>query len=155
MRHTTIVIPRRHVTDMPKFWIPKVDASQALDAKVIHWDLVTRFTDGSATVVDLWDWLETGMTYSQTMRILTADGLEFTDDAQVAITEQLGIYEAVIERWKTTGRVGFTGPQLAIARAAAQVFDALIELDRNGAAVRAAVWSTEQLAKIKKELNKW
>ena len=154
MRLATVAIPRRHVTKMPKFWIPKVDASQALDAKVIHWDLITRFTDGSATVVDLWDWLETGMTYSQTLRILAQDGLEFTDDAQLSIAEQLGIYEAVIDRWKTTGRVAFNGQQLAIARAAAQVFDALIELDRNGAAVRAAVWSTEQLAKIKRSLQR-
>jgi hypothetical protein len=130
-----------------------VDASQALDAKVIHWDLITRFTDGSATVVDLWDWLETGMTYSQTMTILSQEGLEFTADAMVAIAEQLGIYEAVIDRWKATGRVGFNGPQLAIARNAAAVFDDLIELDRNGAAVRAAVWSTEQLAKIKRGLK--
>ena len=153
MRLTTVAIRRPPISKIPKFWIPNVDATQALDAKVIHWDLVTRFTSGSATVIDLWDWVETGLTYLKTMQILAREGLEFTDDAQAAVADQLGMYEAVIARYTTTGRVGFDGPQLAKARAAAVVFDSLIELDRNGAAVRAALWSTEQINKIKREFK--
>jgi hypothetical protein len=97
VKPTVTIIPRRHITKFPKFWIPNVDAHQALDAKLVHWDLVTRFTDGTATVVDLWDWIETGLTYLKTMQILAKDGLAFTDDAQVAVAEQLAMYEAVID----------------------------------------------------------
>jgi hypothetical protein len=144
---------RRDIAKMPKFWIPSLDSTQTLDAKVIHWDLISRFTDGTAHAGDLWAWIETGLTYSQVMRFLAEDGMEFTYEAQLAIAEQLGIYDDVIARYKSTGRIGFNGPQLNIARAAANVFDSLVELDRNGAAVRAATWSTEQMAKLQRSLR--
>lgn len=142
---------QKRFDDLPKFWRPKLQADQQIDAKVTHWDLVGRFTSGAATVEDLWDWIETGFTYSQMMHLLAKDGLEFTYEAQAALAEQLGIYEAVIARYRTTGRVGFNGPQLQIARAAAYIMDGLIELDRHGIAVQAAQWSIEQMAKIRRE----
>ena len=130
---------RQHFAQLPKFWQPKLDTSQVLDAKVIHWDLIDRFTSGTANVGDLWDWIETGFTLSQMMYLLAEDGTEFT-------------YEAVIARYRTTGRVGFNGPQLNIARAAAHVMDGLIDMDRHGIAVRAARWSTEQMDKIRRSM---
>lgn len=135
--------------ELPKFWRPKLDTSQVLDAKLIHWDLIDRFTSGTANVGDLWDWIETGFTLSQMMRLLAEDGTEFTYEAQEALADQLGIYEAVIARYRTTGRVGFNGQQLNIARAAAHVMDGLIDMDRHGIAVQAALWSTEQMDKIR------
>ncbi|RYF81151.1 MAG: hypothetical protein EOO29_11465 [Comamonadaceae bacterium] len=129
---------------MPKFWRPKLDESQRRDAGIIHWDLVTRFCDGTATADDLWDWIETSFTYSQMMRMLAEDGTDFTPEAMNAIAEQLDTYGAVIERFRHTGRVGFDAEQLRIARAAANVMDALLEADRHGIAVRAGQWAIEQ-----------
>jgi hypothetical protein len=140
---------RQHLTQLPKFWQPKLDAGQQLDAKLIHWDLVDRFTSGTATHFDLWDWIETGFTYSQIMRLLHEDGTEFTHEALQALAEQLDSYPAVIARYRTTGRVGFNGAQLNIARAAAHVMDGLIDMDRHGIAVKAAQWSIDQMAKIR------
>lgn len=134
---------------LPKFWRPKMEATQQLDAKVTHWDLVSRFSDGTATQDDLWDWMETGFTYSQMMRLLVEDGLELTDEALNAIAEQLNIYESVIDRFKRTGRIGFSAQELLIARAAASVMDGLIEADRHGIAVRAALWSAGQMRAIR------
>jgi hypothetical protein len=54
----------------------------------------------------------------------------------------------VLERFRTTGRVGFNGAQLLTARAAAEVMDQLIELDRFGFAVRAALWSAAQMERL-------
>jgi hypothetical protein len=141
---------RQHLTQLPKFWRPKLDTTQVLDAKVIHWDLIDRFTSGTANVGDLWDWIETGFTLSQMMRLLAEDGTEFTFEAQAALAEQLGIYEAVIARYRTTGRVGFNGAQINIARAAAHVMDGLIDMDRHGIAVQAAQWSLEQMDRIRR-----
>ena len=141
---------RQYQHQMPKFWQPKLDESQQLDAKVIHWDLVERFTNGTASQTDLWDWIETGFTYSQFMRLLTQDGVEITDEAAQVLADQLNIYEAVIARFRSTGRVGFNGEQLNIARAAAHVMDALVEHDRHGIAVKAAQWSLEQMAKLRR-----
>jgi hypothetical protein len=140
---------RQHLAQLPKFWQPKLDAGQQLDAKLIHWDLVDRFTSGTATHVDLWDWMETGFTYSQIMRLLIEDGSEFTDEAMQALAEQLDSYHAVIARYRNTGRVGFNGAQLNIARAAAHVMDGLIDMDRHGIAQKAARWSIEQMARIR------
>lgn len=141
---------RRHTSELPKFWRPKLDASQDIDARVIHWDLVSRFTAGTASMDDVWDWMETGFTYSQMMRLLAEDGVEFTTVAQQAIAAQLDAYQAVAARFRRTGRAGFTGPELQIARAAAEVFDALLQLDRHGIAARAARWSTQQMASIRR-----
>lgn len=135
---------RPYADELPKFWRPKLSTSQRLDAGIIHWDLVDRFCDGTATHVELWDWIETGFTYSHMLTLLAADGAEFTPEAVGALAEQLDTYGAVIDRFRRTGRVGFDAEQLRIARAAANVMDALLEADRHGIAVRAGQWAIEQ-----------
>jgi hypothetical protein len=134
---------------LPKFWQPKLTPEQATTCTLAHWDLITRFTSGQATSDDLWDWIETGLTYSEMMRLLEADGTQFTEEAKAAIVEQLESYPGVIKRYRTTGRVAFNGPQILIARAAAEVMDSLITMDRFGFAVRAAEWSTEKMEALR------
>lgn len=135
---------------LPKFWRPKLEESAQFQAKLNHWDLISRFTDGSANPDDLWDWMETGFTYSQMMRLLyEEEGIPFTDEALNAITEQLLSYEGVAKRFSSTGRIGFSGPELLTARAAASVMDGLIEMDRHGIAVRAALWSAQEMVKVR------
>ena len=136
---------RINAVDLPKFWKPKLTETQKLDCQLIHWDLISRFTAGTADKGDLWDWAETGLTYSRFMYLIYQDGTQFTPEAQQAVDEQLQSYEAVIGRFMRTGRVGFTGAELLIARAAASVFDGLVALDRNGFADQAAHWSVEQM----------
>ena len=137
---------------MPKFWRTSTSPQQRLDAQLIHWDLIDRFTSGSADRADLWDWMETGFTYSQLMRLLAEDGTEFTPEAMAAIADQLNTYEAIALRHARTGRVGFNAAELLTARAAASVFDSLIELDRFGLAEKAAIWSTEQMAHVRRKM---
>jgi hypothetical protein len=136
---------------IPKFWQPKMTQEQATTCKLAHWDLIDRFTSGRAVFSDLLDWISTGFTYAEMMRLLESDGTQFTDEAKAAITEQLDSYEGVIERFKRTGRVGFNAEQLLAARAAAEVMDQLIEMDRFGFAVRAAEWSNAQMARFQVE----
>lgn len=135
-------------TPLPKFWRPRLSEAQKLDCRTIHWDLIARFTDGTADREALWDWMETGLTYHQLMRYLAVDGTEFTDEAMVAVMDQLASYEAVAARFARTGRVGFSAQELLVARVAAMVFDSLLDLDRNGYAEQAARWSCAQMAKV-------
>lgn len=139
--------PYQH--QLPKFWRPKLAPSKQATCQVIHWDLITAFTSGTATAETLWDWIETGFTYTQMMRLLIADGLDFTDDAIRAMNDQIECYEGVIARLRTTGRAGFNAPELAIARAAANVMDGLVELDRHGIADAAVRWSIEQMRSLR------
>lgn len=134
---------------LPKFWRPAMPETAKLDAKLTHWDLVTRISTGTACTDDLWDWIETGFTYSQMMRLLVEDGTEFTPEAMDAIASQIVIYESVIDRYRRTGRIGFSGPELLTARAAACVMDGLIDMDRHGIAERAARWSTETTRRVR------
>jgi hypothetical protein len=60
-------------------------------------------------------------------------------------------FTGVIERFKATGRVGFNSTQLLAARAAAEVMDQLIEMDRFGFAVRAAEHSNTTVNSIRQE----
>lgn len=140
---------RPYAGTMPKFWRPKLSAQQALDAQIIHWDLITRFVNGTATKADLWDWIETGYTYTQIMQLHIDDGTEFEPSAIAAISDQIDIYQSVIARYRATGRVGFSGTELQTARLAAQVMDELLHIDRNGIAVRAGQWAVRQMDKIR------
>jgi hypothetical protein len=140
---------RQYAGQLPKLWQPKLAEVQRLDAKIIHWDLIDRFTSGEATSDDLWSWIETGYTYSQIMQLLMDDGTEFTQEAVVAISDQLDIYGSVITRFRVHGRVAFSGPELLVARAAAHVMDGLLDLDRNGIAVQAARWTMVQMQRIR------
>ena len=99
----------------------------------------------------MWDWVECGLTYSEMMRLMIHDGIEFTLEAQAAIAEQLACWPAVVQRFRATGRVGFTGTELNIARAAAHVMDELIGMDRHGIAWAARTFSNGQMAKLRGE----
>lgn len=151
MRATTAA--RAHNTQLPKFWRPKISATQVLNARIVHNDLLNRLATGTASVSDCWDWMETGFTYTQMMRLLADDGVQFTDDAIQALLMQLETYEAICARLRRTGRPGLTGPELQIAKQAAAVMDELIDLDRHGIAVRAAQWSMDQMARIRSAMG--
>lgn len=127
--------------NLPKWFRQKLTPEQETACKIAHWDLITRFTSGRATEHDIWDMVHTGLTYIELMRLLESDGTEFTEEAKAAIAEHLETFPGVIERYRRTGRVGFDGPQLLAARAAAELMEQLIEMDRFGFAVRATAWA--------------
>ena len=141
---------QRHTYPLiPKFFQPKVSADVALKCRIIHWDNLTRFVNGSADAELLWDWIECSLTYDKMMALFIADGIQITPDAIEAIADQSHQWPGVAGRYQATGRIGFTGPELAIARAAAHVMDALIGMDRNGIAWAARTWSNAEIKKVK------
>jgi hypothetical protein len=134
---------------LPKFWRQNITPDRITSAKIIHWDLIDRFTSGTADVQDFWDFAETGLTYSQMMQMLAESGTEFTPEAQQALADQLLTYEGIYARFQRTGRVGFSGTELLTAKAAANVMDALIEMDRFGIAERAGRWAVDAVLKLR------
>lgn len=144
---------RRQPAAIPKFWRAKTPAAVIRDTQIVHHDLVARFENGTATVADLWDWMETGFTYMTMVNLYVQDGVEFTDEAIAALRAQGDSYEAICARMQRTGRVDLTGPELLIARAAAGVMDELIAMDRHGIALRAAQVSSAQMDRILKKVG--
>lgn len=134
---------------LPKFWQPKVTPDQQLTAKLYHWDLVDKFIKGEAQEEDMWDWIETGFTYSNLMRFLIEDGEQILDVSKAALIEQIKIYTSVLQRFHKTARVGFNCQQIQIARDAACAMDGLIGMDRFGFARKAALLSIEQVSFMK------
>lgn len=134
--------------ELPKFWRAPITADQVTTCKLAHRDLVDRFTSGTATQGDMLDLVETGLTYSELMRLLEADGTEFTEEAKAALDGHMEATVGVLQRFEATGRVGFNSEQLLAARAACEVMDQLIEMDRYGLAVKAAEWSTAQMLRL-------
>ena len=133
---------------LPKFFRPKLNPSQITTCRLIHWDAIALFTSGKAGKQDMLDWIANAFTYSQMALLLAADGLEFSDEAYALLAEQVEVIPALIDRYRTTGRVGFSGTELQIARAAAYVMDDMLELDRHGIADQAARWSVNQMKSI-------
>lgn len=133
---------------LPRWFRPRLTPDQQITCKVIHWDLITRITGPDATKDDMLEWIANAMTYSQMMLLMIEDGREFTSEACALIEEQLALVPKLVDRYRATGRVGFSGPELQVARAAAYVMDDVIELDRHGIADQAARWSVEQMKRI-------
>lgn len=141
---------KRDIQMLPKWWQPKTPVEVKGEVKDTHWELIALFCSGNATRTDMWNWMEAGFTYTRMMTLFHEDGMEFTDEAQAALAAQLEIYGAISERMRRTGRVGFNGHELLIARAAAYVMDQLIDLDRHGIALKAAQWSEAQMVHIRR-----
>ena len=149
-RFQPIPQPRRlSYQELPRFFRPRLQPADQLRAGVIHWDLLSQFTGGTATQAILWDWIETGLTYCKMMQLLADDGLAFEPAAVEAINAQIESYEGVIARFRTTSRAGFSAAELASARAAAQVMDELLTLDRNGIADQAGRWAVAQMRALR------
>lgn len=134
---------------IPKFWLRPLTSDQMTRCKLAHWTTIDQFTSGRATEIELWDLVYNGLMYAELMRLLKADGTPFTEEAMAAITEHVQTFTGVIERFKKSGRVGFNSEQLLAARAAAEVMDQLIEMDRFGFAVRAAEHSNARMETIR------
>jgi hypothetical protein len=148
--HRTAARAKREI--MPKWFRKKLDSDQIVSCKVAHWDLIGRVTSGIATEHDLWDMVHTALTYTELMRLLETDGTEFTEEAKAAVVEHTAHLPGVIDRYRKTGRVGFSGEQLLAARAAAEVMEQVIEMDRFGFAVRATEWAMENTNRIRYRL---
>ncbi|KQP37583.1 hypothetical protein [Pseudorhodoferax sp. Leaf274] len=148
--HRLASIAKRNAPVQPsKFWRAPLPASKQTDAKIIHWDLIDRFTNGSANEADMWDWIETGFVYSHMMYLLASEeAMQFSPEAIAAVAEQLQTYATVTKRYNTTGRACFAGAELLAARAAANVMDSVIELDRHGIAERAGLWAQGQTRRL-------
>lgn len=135
--------------ELPRFFRPKLKPADQVRAGIIHWDLISQFVKGTATHDILWDWIETGLTYCKMMQLLQADGIEFENAAIEAMNAQIESHDGVIARYRATRRAGFSGTELATARAAALVMDVLLTLDRNGIADQAGRWAVTQMAALR------
>ena len=140
---------RESLALIPKFWQPKAAPSRQLTTSIYHWDILSKFATNEADAQTMWAWVEAALVYSEMTRRFVAEGVPVTDEAIQAIDEQLEIVAQVIDRFAVTGRVGFSGTELLIARAAGHIMDQLIAADRHGIAWHSIMWARMEIDKMK------
>lgn len=120
-----------------------IDASDVLSLEIAHVDTLDQIASGRGDAQTLWDWVANVLTWSR--------AADLTSMGQEEMGFQLQICLDLIARWKRTGRVGFDGPGLQLARYGVQVMDALAREVDQYTARQAALWSEEQLALMRAE----
>jgi len=70
---------------------------------------------------------------------------ELLDIGVSEMAEQLLMLEAVVLRFKRTGRIGFSGPEYQLARDGVVVMDLIAEACDRPTAIAAAAWSEKRI----------
>jgi hypothetical protein len=140
---------RRVIVPMPPRGLrPKLAPDQVRDLGLAHWVNVDAIAGGSADESTLWQWLGGSLTWLQVASALHRRQPDRYADALAAMARQALIGDSVIDRWKRTGRVGFSGAEYQTAKDAAQWMDALAEDTDHITAIQAAEWSEARIAQL-------
>lgn len=131
--------PRARPADV----LQPLPAADVLSLEIAHADTLAQILSGRATAQTLWDWVANVLMWSR--------AADLADLGQDEMRAQLQLCTDLIERWRRTGRVGFDGPGLQLARHGVDVMDALARQVPTGIARAAAHWSEEQLARLRAE----
>lgn len=125
------------VPQPPRGMRPRLHGAQVRDLGLCHMVNLDAIATGSADASTLWQWVGGVLTWSRVAEALQAGALE--------MRAQLEVAGRVIERFRRTGRVGFSGPDYQLAREGVQIMDQLSEVVDRATAVAAAEWSEARL----------
>lgn len=140
---------RRVIVPVPPRGLrPKLAPDQVRDLGLAHWVNVDAIASGTADVDTLWQWLGGALTWWRVATLLHAGQPERYAEAFAAMSAQCLVGEAVVERWKRTGRVGFSGTEYQTAKDSAQWMDALAEAVDRHTAIAAAEWSDARINEL-------
>jgi hypothetical protein len=129
---------RRVITPQPPRGLrARLGADQVRDLGLCHVVNLDAIATGTADVATLWQWVGGVLTWSRVAEVLQAGAPE--------MRAQLEMADRVIERFRRTGRVGFTGADYQLAKDGVQVMDQLSEIVDRATAVDAAEWSEARL----------
>jgi len=121
--------------------VQRLPAGDVLSLEIAHVDTLNQIAHGEATAQTLWDFVANALTWSR-----VADLMEL---GQAEMGAQLQLALRLIERWKRTGRVGFSGEDYQLAKHGVDVMDELARQVDQGTAHDAAVWTEKQLAQMR------
>ncbi|QOR55210.1 MAG: hypothetical protein SHS37scaffold296_27 [Burkholderiales phage 68_11] len=125
---------------MPRAFRPKLDAAQRRDLALCHISNLDEIARGVATEQVLWDWVGAVLTWSKAAELLERG----TDEMH----QQIELATRLMNRYRQTGRILFTGEDYQLAKAGVTIMDALAETADRPTAVAAADWGEAALAKM-------
>lgn len=128
---------------MPKFWRPLLSQSQRIELEILHTQHLDAIATGSANEETLWQWTASIFTWSK--------AAELRDVGVPEMTEQLDLATRVLERYRRTGRVAFTGLDYQLAKAGVMVMAELGATTKQYVAEQAAAWSEAKINSLAAE----
>lgn len=144
---------RRVIVPVPPRGLrPKLAPDQVRDLGLAHWVNVDAIASGTADADTLWQWLGGALTWWRVAKLLSSHDAVRYAEALSAMDAQCLVGESVVNRWKRTGRVGFSGFEYQVAKGAAQWMDALAEAVDRHTAIAAAEWSEARLNELREQL---
>lgn len=124
----------------PRGLRPMLLPSTQRTLEIYHLQNLDAIARGQATHDVLWEWAGGVLTWARVAEVL---GVGLPE-----MHEQLELATAVLERFRATGRIGFTGPQYQLAKTGVMVMDQLACQVDQAAAEAAAAWSQQQVDRI-------
>jgi hypothetical protein len=124
---------------------PKLARDQVLDLALAHILDLDAMVTGKATDDTLWNWVGSILTWSRVCELLRRHEAEMLVQAQLA--------KAVLDRYRRTGRIGFSGPEYQTAKTGIELMDHLAQTVDRPTAVAAADWSEATLHAMQLEAS--
>lgn len=135
---------RRRIVPMPPPGLrPKLSQSQVLDLGLVHAINLDAIAKGDADPGMLWDLVGSVMTWSRAAELSGIGVPEMVD--------QLDLVVRLIERYKRTGLVRFSGPDYQLAKLGLEVMDQLARTVDKAVAIAAADWSEIEVNRMAAE----
>lgn len=122
---------------MPRAFRPKLDASQRRDLGLCHISNLDSIARGEAVEQNLWDWAGAVLTWSKAAELF-GSGIE-------EMAQQRELVARLVNRYRETGRILFSGPDYQLAKEGVEIMDALADAIDRPTAVRAADWGETTL----------
>ena len=116
---------------------PKLRRDQLRDLSLCHLETLDAIAKGDAKSATLWDFAGAALTWSKAAELMQIGEAEMTAQLELALS--------LIERYKRTGRVAFSGPEYQAAKDGVAVMDELARIVDHPRAVIAAQWSEDRL----------
>ena len=122
---------------------PKLRRDQLRDLALCHLETLDAIAKGEGKSATLWDFAGAALTWSKAAELMQIGEAEMTAQLELALS--------LIERYKRTGRVAFSGPEYQAAKDGVAVMDQLAEIVDHPRAVIAAEWSERRLQAIERQ----
>lgn len=125
------------VNRLPRAFRPKLVPDQVRDLALAHVVNLDAIVTGQANEAILWQQVGGTLTWCRVAELL--------EMGEPEMARQLQLLERLIERYRATGVVAFTGPEYQLAKQGVQVMDLLATLVDRPTAIEAANWGEDRM----------
>jgi hypothetical protein len=123
-------------SQIPRWCRPKLTKASLVDLGLAHHENVDAVAKGQGTEEIMWQMVGGVLTWSRVAETIQVGAPE--------MEEQLKLITGLIDRYRDTGRVVFTGPEYELAKQGAFIMDQLATEVDAYTALQAAIWSEDR-----------